>query len=211
MRVRWAAGRCVLAGMIALELAVTVATTWTALMARNRVLTAVQIPVASTVLVLGSRVSDGIPGDYVRGRLDTATELYHGGRVSQIINSGNGSPSAGDEPAVMRSYLVAHGVPDELIVDDPAGLDTAASCRRLREVFGVREVVVVTQDFHLDRAIALCRATGVDAVGVVARCECSTLSVVRNHFRETFLGRPRAVLSAMWLRAGMVSRISGAG
>ncbi|WP_439033190.1 SanA/YdcF family protein [Gordonia terrae] len=155
-------------------------------------------PSRPTLLVLGSLVyDDGTPGDYVRGRLDTALALYRTGQVARIINSGNGSADAGNEPAVMRRYLEAHGVNAASIVDDPAGLDTAASCRRARQVFGVREVIVVTQGFHLRRAIALCRAEGVDARGVVAECDCPVWTVVRNHVRETVFAGPRAVLTAV--------------
>ncbi|WP_051997284.1 SanA/YdcF family protein [Gordonia paraffinivorans] len=161
----------------------------------GRVLDRDQVPSRSTLLVLGSLVEDGTPGDYVRGRLDTASALYGDGRVDRIINSGNGSLDAGDEPAVMRSYLEAEGVPARVIVDDPLGLDTAASCRRAREVFGVGSLIIVTQDFHLPRAIALCRDAGVDARGVVAECDCPAWTLTRNHIRETVFAGPKAVLS----------------
>ncbi|UPW11884.1 YdcF family protein [Gordonia terrae] len=152
----------------------------------------------STLLVLGSLVyDDGSPGDYVRGRLDTALELYRAGGVDRIINSGNGSEEAGNEPAVMRRYLEERGVASRVITDDPAGLDTAASCRRAREVFGVDDVVIVTQGFHLRRAIALCRDQGVDARGVAARCDCPAWTLVRNHVRETVFAGPRALLTAV--------------
>ncbi|MFE0750945.1 vancomycin high temperature exclusion protein [Gordonia sp. NPDC058843] len=158
-----------------------------------------QAPAARpTVLVLGSLVhDDGSPGDYVRGRLDTALELYRSGGVGRIINSGNGSDEAGNEPAVMRSYLEERGVPSRVIADDPAGLDTAASCRRARTVFGVDEVVVVTQGFHLRRAVALCRHRGVDARGVAAGCDCPAWTLARNHVRETVFAGPRALLTAV--------------
>ncbi len=185
----------VLAVLVVVELWVTVAATWMYVVAGDRVLDAEQVPDGSTLLVLGSLVEDGVPGDYVRGRLDVAAELYRDGRVVRIINSGNGSPAAGDEPAVMRSHLEAAGVPAQVMVDDPLGLDTAASCRRAREVFGVDRLVVVTQDFHLRRAIALCRGEGVDARGVEAECDCPSWTLVRNHIRETVFAGPKAVLS----------------
>lgn len=185
----------VLAVLVVVELWITVAATWMYVVAGDRVLDAEQVPEGSTLLVLGSLVEDGVPGDYVRGRLDVAAELYRDGRVVRIINSGNGSPEAGDEPAVMRSYLEAEGVPAQVMVDDPQGLDTAASCRRARGVFGVDRLVVVTQDFHLRRAIALCRGEGVDARGVESECDCPSWTLVRNHIRETVFAGPKAVLS----------------
>ncbi|MGC4935133.1 SanA/YdcF family protein [Gordonia sp. DT30] len=183
--------------LIAVELIVTIAATWVFVASRGHSLTAAEVPPDSTVVVLGSLVRDGDPGDYVRGRLDTALALYRSGAVQRIINSGNGSPDAGDEPAVMRAYLEARGVPPEKIVDDPAGFDTADTCRRLRDVYRVDRPVLLTQDFHAPRAIALCRSLGVDASGVDAGCDCSAISLARNIVRETMLARPRALLTAV--------------
>lgn len=184
----------VLIGLVAVELIVTIAGTWIYFASAGRLLEIDDVPAGSAALVLGSLVEDGTPGSYVQGRLDTAVELYESGRVSRIINSGNGTAAAGDEPAVMRRDLESRGVPADVIVDDPLGMDTDASCRRAHDDFGLRSVVIVTQDFHLTRAIALCRAHGIDASGVAARCECATWTVVRNHLRELLLARPRALL-----------------
>ena len=182
------------------ELVVTIAATWVFVASSGRIVDAQGIPNQSTLLVLGSLVSDGEPGSYVRGRLDTAVELYRTGAVARIVVSGNGDANAGDEPAVMRGYLESHGVPAAVIVDDPAGYDTDRSCRRLPEVVGdaaSNPVVIVTQDFHVSRAIALCRARGIDALGVEARCSCSWWTLARNHFREALLARPRALLTVL--------------
>ncbi|MEO9326447.1 SanA/YdcF family protein [Gordonia aurantiaca] len=184
--------------LIVIELWITIAATWLCVASSGRIVDDEQMPDGSTLMVLGSLVyADGTAGDYVRGRLDTAVELYRTGKIGRIINSGNGSDEAGDEPAVMRAYLEAKGVPSGVIVDDPEGLDTAASCRRAREVFDVGSLVIVTQDFHLPRAIALCRDAGIDARGVVAGCDCPSWTLVRNHIREAVFAGPRAVLSAV--------------
>lgn len=183
---------------IVIELIITVSLTWISVVSSGRVIRPDDVPPGSTLLVLGSLVADGRPGDYVRGRLDTAVDVFLSGRAARIIDSGNGSADAGDEPAVMRSYLLARGVPGSRIVDDGLGLDTAASCRRAREVFGATMLVVVTQDFHLRRAIALCRDAGVDARGVPAHCSCPVTGQIRNHLRETVLAGPRALWTMMW-------------
>ncbi len=183
--------------LVAIELVVTIAMTWTHLSSSGRVIEASAIRSDSTLLVLGSLVHDGEPGDYVRGRLDTAVALFATGRVDRIIDSGNGSAAAGDEPAVMRDYLEARGVSPQVIADDPHGIDTDTSCRRAHDVYAVRRVVIVTQDFHLPRAIALCRRRGIDAVGVAAECDCPTWTVVRNHLRELLLAGPNALLTAV--------------
>ncbi|GAB23372.1 hypothetical protein GOPIP_044_00620 [Gordonia polyisoprenivorans NBRC 16320 = JCM 10675] len=194
---RSAARRAIPVALIVVELVVTIAATWVFVAAHGRVLAPDRVPRGSTVVVFGSLVSDGDPGDYVRGRLDTALDLYRSGAVGRIINSGNGSADAGDEPAVMRAYLEQRGVPSGVIVDDPAGFDTADTCRRLRTVYGVDRPVLITQDFHIPRAIALCRSLGVDATGVDARCECSVITQARNVIREALLARPRALVTAV--------------
>lgn len=191
------AARAVLVVVVTVELIVTIAATWVYISSSGRVLDEGDVPVGSTALVLGSLVDDGEPGDYVRGRLDTAVDLYRSGRVARIINSGNGSAAAGDEPAVMRHYLEQHGVAADDITDDPLGMDTEASCRRAHEDFGVHAAVIITQDFHLSRAIALCRSRGIDATGVAARCDCPEWTVLRNHGRELMLARPRALLGTI--------------
>lgn len=190
--------RVIMTAFIAVELVVTVALTWVTTSASGRVVDVERLtPAPRTALVLGSLVSDGVPGDYVRGRLDTTVALWEHTQISRIILSGNGSAQAGNEPSVMRRYLRAHGVPDSAMIDDPHGYDTAASCRRARMTYGATEVLVVTQDFHLDRAIALCRVAGLDAIGVAARCDCPTWTVIRNHARELLLANPRALASAV--------------
>ncbi|WP_110472851.1 SanA/YdcF family protein [Williamsia limnetica] len=185
------------ASMVAVQFVIASAATWIYVMAFDREFAVPEAPAAPMALVLGSKVSGGEPGSYVRGRLDSTLRLYQEGRVQQILNSGNGHESAGDEPQVMRSYLQQRGVPASAIIDDPEGFDTAASCRRAHDVYGVEEVVIVTQDFHLGRAIALCRDVGIDAHGVYADCDCVMWTLARNHLREAVLARPRALLTSL--------------
>jgi len=113
-------------------------------------------------LVLGAGLrADGWPTLLLARRLDIAADLYHRGTVDAVLVSG-----ADDEPAAMRIYLLTAGVPDAKIVGDPAGFRTWDSCVRAHEVYGVRSAIVVTQEFHLPRAIVLCNAAGIDATGV---------------------------------------------
>ncbi|MFP5282775.1 MAG: vancomycin high temperature exclusion protein, partial [Actinomycetes bacterium] len=99
-------------------------------------------------------------------RLELARRLYLAGRVQTLILSGDAGAPEGDEPAAMRDYLVRAGVPPERLIADPGGVDTYDSCWRLSRVYGVRDAVVVTQSYHLPRAVALARSLGVRAVGV---------------------------------------------
>jgi vancomycin permeability regulator SanA len=122
--------------------------------------------VAPVALVLGA----GIPGDRVSSmlarRLDIAADLYREGRVRVLLLSGDNSRAGYDEPTVMRAYLVAHGVPANVTVLDYAGFDTWDSCVRAKDVFGVRRLTVVTQNFHIPRAVTLCRMAGIETFGV---------------------------------------------
>lgn len=118
-------------------------------------------------LVLGAGLrTDGRPSNLLARRLDVAARLYFDGTVDAVLVSGDNRRPEYNEPAAMRAYLIAAGVPAAKIVPDYAGLRTWDSCVRARQIFGVRSAIVVTQEFHLPRAVALCRAAGIDAQGV---------------------------------------------
>lgn len=135
--------------------------------AADHMYTADDVPAMPVALVFGARVyEDGTPSQFLRARLDLAAELYAAGSVEVLLVTGDGRPDHHDEPAAMSRYLVEHGVPETAIVQDPAGFDTYDSCVRADEVYGVRELTVVTQSFHLARAVTTCRSVGIEAVGV---------------------------------------------
>ncbi len=135
---------------------------WLAVSTDGRRTTAERAGARPVALVLGAGLrQDGRPGTLLARRLDVAADLYHRGTVDAILVSG-----ADAEPAAMRAHLVAADVPEAKIVPDSAGFRTGDSCVRAHEVFGVRSAIVVTQEFHLPRAVALCRAAGIDATGV---------------------------------------------
>lgn len=124
------------------------------------------LPQAPVALVLGAEVyADGTPSRFLRARLDVALELYRRGIVERLLVSGDGDSPLYDETTGMRDYLVAHGVPADRIDVDPAGFDTYDSCVRAKEVFGLTRLIVVSQAYHLPRAITICRAIGLDAWG----------------------------------------------
>ena len=122
-----------------------------------------QGPVA---MVLGAAVWDGEPSPFLAGRLDVAVQLWQAGTVRAVLVSGDNRAADYDEPGAMERYLVDRGVPESQIVKDPAGNNTYDSCRRARDVYGVTEMIVVTQDYHLPRAVTACRTLGIDATGV---------------------------------------------
>ncbi|WP_446721291.1 SanA/YdcF family protein [Luteococcus sp. H101] len=123
-----------------------------------------QAPVA---LVLGAQVlPDGRPSRYLRGRLDRAVELHRRGLVKVILVSGDNGTEHYDEPTTMKRYLTEAGIPEGDVVTDFAGFDTYDSCVRAKRIFGVDRLVVVTQGYHVPRAVTTCRLVGVDAQGV---------------------------------------------
>ncbi|WP_243858988.1 ElyC/SanA/YdcF family protein [Actinomyces sp. ZJ308] len=122
---------------------------------------------APVAIVLGAAVhADGQPSPWLAYRLDVAADLYTSGRVEAILVSGDNRRVGYDEPTVMRGYLTSKGIPGEAIALDYAGFDTYDTCVRARRIFGIERALLVTQDFHEPRAVAICRAVGVNVEGV---------------------------------------------
>ncbi|MDN5570266.1 MAG: YdcF family protein [Propionibacteriaceae bacterium] len=156
-------------GLAALGAAVGVAApaVWTRAMAADRVLTADQAPARDVAIVFGAEVYDsGRPSPYLQARLDLAVELYRTDKARVLVVSGDNAEAHHRETTNMKAYLVEAGVPARRIVEDEHGLDTYDTCVRARDVLGVTEALLVSQRYHLPRAVATCRAVGVDAVGV---------------------------------------------
>jgi vancomycin permeability regulator SanA len=148
-------------------LLVAVSLWWVDRQARGHLYTADTVPAAPVALVLGAQVdADGSPSPYLAARLELAKRLYDTGKVKVLLVSGDFGQPDYDEPDTMRSWLVLHGVPHKRVVTDYAGFDTYDSCARAIRIFGVRQAIVVTQTYHLPRAVALCRHLGIDATGV---------------------------------------------
>jgi vancomycin permeability regulator SanA len=125
------------------------------------------VPPAPVALVLGARVfPSGTPSPFLAARLDLAHRLYRDGKVRVILVSGDNMAPEYNEPDAMRAYLINAGMPPEDVVADYAGFDTYDSCVRARRIFGVEQLIVVTQGYHVPRAVATCRALGLDASGV---------------------------------------------
>lgn len=140
--------------------------TWLHSVADARVRTTADVPARQVAVVFGAGLWDGKPSPYLANRLRAAAELYRDKKVKVVLVTGDNSRVEYDEPDAMRTFLVERGVPDSRIVSDFAGFDTWDSCVRARRIFGVERAVLVTQGFHVRRAIALCRAAGIDAYGV---------------------------------------------
>jgi vancomycin permeability regulator SanA len=140
---------------------------WVDHAARGYLYPAQTVPPAPVALVLGAQVDpDGSPSPFLAARLILAKRLYDTGKVKVLLVSGDHSRWEYDEPDGMRKWLISHGVPARKVVVDYAGFDTYDSCARAKKIFGVRQAIVVTQTFHVARAVALCRHLGIDATGV---------------------------------------------
>ena len=127
-----------------------------------------EVPAHPVALVFGAGIRGGRPSPILLDRIRMAVALYKARKVRKLLMTGdNGSPYY-NEVAVMRRTAMRLGVPGRDVVKDHAGFRTYDSCYRAREVFGVRSAILVTQAFHLPRAVYLARRMGIDADGVSA-------------------------------------------
>ena len=139
--------------------------------AKNRIITAdeaAELQDTDCVLVLGAGVRDGNPTPMLRDRLITGISLYKSGAASKIIMSGDHGREDYDEVNVMKSYAVENGVPDGDVFMDHAGFSTYDSVYRAKAVFEADSIIIVTQKYHLYRALYIAERLGVNAVGVSA-------------------------------------------
>lgn len=123
---------------------------------------------ADCILVLGAGVwNDSTPSPMLQDRLDKGLELYGSGVSDRLLMSGDHGREEYDEVNVMKEYVVKRGVPSFAVFMDHAGFSTYESMYRAKEIFGVEKVVIVTQEYHMYRALYIARKLGLDAVGVV--------------------------------------------
>lgn len=122
----------------------------------------------NVALVLGAGLKNGKPSPVLKDRLDTALMLYKNNKVSKIIVSGDHGNKNYDEVNVMKNYLKNEGVLSEDIFMDHAGFSTYDSIYRLREIFNVKKVIIVTQKYHLYRSLYIAKKLEIDAEGISA-------------------------------------------
>jgi SanA protein len=128
-----------------------------------------KVPHAQAALVLGAQVyRDGRPSIMLADRVNAAAELYRAGRVDKLLLSGDHSRKDYDEVGTMRRMLLTQGIPAEDIFTDHAGFDTWDSAQRAKRVFDVSSAVVVTQRFHMARALYDARRAGLKVSGFAA-------------------------------------------
>jgi SanA protein len=141
----------------------------TQLMARTRIFSVENSPKAPVALVFGAGLNfDGSPTTVLQDRVATAADLYFAGKVTKILMSGDNRFIDYNEPGAMYSYAIELGIPPEDIVLDYGGRRTYDSCYRAYAIFGVKEAILVTQRYHLPRALFLCSRLEMKTNGVVA-------------------------------------------
>lgn len=136
---------------------------------QSSIYTPEQAPAARVAVVFGARVyRNGGLSPMLRDRVDTAVDLYHAGKVDKLLLSGGNSGTTYDETAAMLAHAYARGVPLAALQADTGGYRTYDTCYRAVHIFQVEGAVLVTQEFHLPRALLLCNGLGLEAVGVKA-------------------------------------------
>jgi vancomycin permeability regulator SanA len=139
----------------------------TALYALSHVFSVDKVPSTPVAVVFGAGLwRDGTPTNVLRDRIATAAELFFVGKVQKILMSGDNRYLDYNEPGAMRKYALSLGVPESAIVLDYAGRRTYDTCYRAHAIFGLQQAILVTQSFHLPRALYTCNALGLRAIGV---------------------------------------------
>ncbi|MFI9785300.1 vancomycin high temperature exclusion protein [Kitasatospora sp. NPDC051984] len=139
---------------------------WLFVTQSHKIGTVQSVPASPVAIVFGAGLMNGKPSPYLAHRLDAALELYRANKVQAILVTGDNGTVEYDETDAMRTYLIERGVPEIRVVGDYAGFDTWDSCTRAHRIFGVDKAVLISQTFHVRRALALCRAAGIESSGV---------------------------------------------
>lgn len=124
---------------------------------------------ADCILVLGCLVKDGgKPSDMLADRLTRGIELYRTGAAPKLLMSGDHGRTEYNEVEAMKQYAIDAGIPSSDIFMDHAGFSTYESIYRAKEIFGAEKIIIVTQEYHLYRALYIARSLGIEAYGVAA-------------------------------------------
>jgi SanA protein len=142
---------------------------YSAWQARSREYAVDRVLARPVAIVFGAEVyADGSLSPMLSDRVKAGVELYQAGKVQALLFSGDNHIDSYNEPEAMRRYALNLGMPIDAIVLDYAGFRTYDSCYRARDIFKVKEAILVTQAFHLDRALLICNGLGIDSIGVAA-------------------------------------------
>lgn len=159
-----------------------------------------RVPAKQTALVLGTTkyISKGEPNPFYLYRIKAAAQLYKRGKVKKILISGDSTTRYYRETALMRKDLIKAGVPLYAIRSDKKGIRTFDSIKRAKEVYGINDYIIVSQKFHLQRAIFLALCRGDNAIGFVAS-EVEGSAASRKMMARELFARPVALLDLFGL------------
>lgn len=135
------------------------------------------------ILILGCKVNGDSPSLMLVKRLEKGIDVYNKTH-KKIIVSGDNTRNDYDEVNTMENYLISSNVPKEDIIKDYAGINTYDSLYRLKEIFGVKKVIIVTQKFHLYRSLYIANKLDIEAIGIVADDIPQKFIMLKNQFRE---------------------------
>ena len=152
---------------LAVSVTLVAARLYSAARAGGEIFTLDSVPEKPVAIVFGALVqSNGRLSAMLADRVRMGAELYQSGKVKALLLTGDNHIETYNEPEAMRQYALSQGVPDSALVLDYAGFRTYDSCYRARDVFKVDQAILVTQAFHMDRALLTCNDLGVESVGV---------------------------------------------
>lgn len=137
--------------------------------AGNKTYSVEEVPPTRAAIVFGAGLTaSGAPTTVLKDRVSTAVDLYQTGKVEKILMSGDNRFIYYNEPGAMKSYALELGIPEEDIILDYAGRRTYDTCYRAEAIFQLDQAILVTQKFHLPRALYTCSALGIETLGVEA-------------------------------------------
>ena len=197
-RILFAAAALFVLGVVVSVLAMTAADRRVESCAAGRIFTSIEdVPAREFGLLLGTTrlVKGKYRNDYFYKRIRAAADLYHAGKIRKIIVSGDNSRTDYNETGDMKRELVAEGIPADDVLMDYAGFRTLDSVVRARNLYGASELTVISQEFHVERAVYLAAQNGIDAIGFAAEDSCVKSARVRLAIRES-LARVLAVADA---------------
>lgn len=152
---------------------------------------------ADCIVVLGAGIrDDGSPTWMLEDRIKIGDKLYQNHAADKIIMSGDHGRENHDEVNTMKSYAMGEGIPSEDIFMDHAGFETYDSLYRARDIFGAKKVIIVTQEYHLYRALYIADQLGLDARGVTSDLRFYSKKMAYWKFRE-YLARVKSFVKCI--------------
>lgn len=153
---------------------------------------------ADCIIVLGAGVkNDNTPTKMLEDRIIIGDKLYNENASNKIIMSGDHGREEYDEVNAMKKYAIEEGIPSEDIFMDHAGFETYDTMYRAKEIFGVKKVVIVTQKYHLYRALYIAKSLGLEAYGVSSDLRYYSKKMIYWKFRE-YIARVKAFAKCIW-------------